>query len=196
MATEPNNQVMQLWQQQSQMLEQTPRIVAEHIEQIGAYLGTLHDRAEGNPELIGLINGAWERVQGIRNLVNGQTTVLNSAGIIIPALKVQRDELALELNKLLEVMGHTDGSPIEGFMSALYDSWRDTLDDEDIVSDGQDDLLEQMADDLLTTWNVPLMLNARWVFRAIRGSEEMPEESAQLFQAFLDSLDSVEQGDE
>lgn len=190
MTTDTNNQVMMLWREQSRMQEQTPMQIAAHMDEIGVYLTTLHQMAAGNEVVSGLIQSTYSKLQGIMTMVSCQAMVIGSAGIIIPALKIQRDELALEMAKLLEAMGLTnqEGSAVQGLISGLYEGWRETLDTEDIESDAQEELLTVIAQDVFDAWYVPDGFNTRWLIGALRGREAMPEDSVRLFQAFLDSL--------
>lgn len=189
MNAEPNTQVMQLWREQSRMLEQWPEMVASHVADIGVYLTTLHDRAGGNEELTGMIQSCWSKAQAIQTMFFGQMTVLTSAGIIIPALKVQRDELAMELAKLLEAMGLTDegGSPIDGLLARLYEGWRDGLDTSDIESDSQDELLGVIYGDLESVWGLDEGCGVI-LMGALRGHTGLTDTQYQAFQSFLRSM--------
>jgi hypothetical protein len=186
---EPNNQVMTLWRQQAELLASLPETISAQVEQTQDALRELHERANGNQEIIGHITTAWSCLQSIRTLVSGQTTALNSASIIIPALKVQRDELALELHKLLEELGHTseEGSPIDGLLSSLYDSWRSTITDDEIVSVGQDELLEVIRAEIESRWGLAEG-DGFILMGALRGHTDLTAKQEKAFMAFLKSM--------
>jgi hypothetical protein len=189
MTAEPNTQVMQLWRQQSQMLDRTPELVAEHVAEIGVYLTTLYDRAVGSEDLTRMIQSTWSKVQGIQTLVSTQTTALTSASIIIPALKIQRDELAVEISKLLEAMGLADESsgPIQGMLSALYEGWREALDTNDIEAASQDEMLSVIYGDIESVWGLEEG-DGDVVIGALRGHTDLNTKQEKAFKAFLRSL--------
>lgn len=189
MTADMNNQVLDLWREQSRMLERTPEMVAAHVADIGVYLTTLHDRAAGNEELTGMIQSCWSKAQAIQTMFFSQLTVLTSAGIIIPALKVQRDELAMEMARLLQAMGlaNEEGSPVDGLLAALYEGWRETLDTSDIESDSQDELLGVIYGDLEGVWGLDEGSGAI-VMGALRGHTNLTDQQYQSFKSFLRSL--------
>jgi hypothetical protein len=189
MTIQSNTQVMDLWREQNRMLEQSPEMVAAHVADIGVYLTTLHDRADGNEELMGMIQSCWSRVQGIQTMFFSQMTALTSACIIIPALKVQRDELALEMERLLQAMGlaSEEGSPVNGLLAALYEGWRETLDTSDIESDSQDELLDVIYGDIEGMWGLDEGGGAI-VMGALRGHTNLTDKQYQAFKTFLGSL--------
>jgi hypothetical protein len=186
--TEPNNQVMALWKAQTDLLVNLPEHVAEHVAIIQSYLGTLYQRAQGDEYLMSLISAIWTKVQGLDTLATSQSTVMNSAGIIITALKVQRDELTLELEQVAVLLGQTDISGrVEGAISRLYEGWRDALDTNDIESDSQDELLGVIYGDLESVWGLDEGCGVI-LMGALRGHTGLTDTQYQAFQSFLRSM--------
>lgn len=192
MTNEPNEAVLALWREQTAFLTQVPEFVTRYVDDIGGHLGTLYQEAEKRQDQTALqrISTTWEHVNALKQTIDNQQQIATNAGVIVAALKVQRDELAAELQNLLSTIGAQlqQGDPLTGFIERLYEDWLDTLDTDEIEEDAQDELLDWIADEINGAWHVPAGLPVRRVLSAIRGHLQLDDEQRALFQGFLNSL--------
>lgn len=192
MTQEPNEAVLALWREQTSFLTQVPEFVTRYVDDIGGHLGTLYQQAEERQDQDALqrIRVTWEHVNALKATIDNQQQIASNAGVIVAALKVQRDELAAELQNLLSTIGAQlqQGDPLTGFIERLYEDWLDTLDTDEIEEDAQDELLDWIADEINGAWHVPAGLPVRRVLSAIRGHLQLDDEQRALFQGFLNSL--------
>lgn len=187
MTIEMNTQVMQLWREQSRMQEQTPEMAAAQLDGVNAWLQMLHEQADDVTR--GQIHTVYSTLQGIMAMIACQAMTIASAGMIIPALKIQRDEMALEVAKLLELMALTEseGSPIAGLIAGLYEGWREMLGTEDIKADSQEELLDAIKGDIEQTWGLG-QGGGQVVLAALRGHIELEERQMNALYRFLETL--------